>query len=63
MSYDDLQGIQMKAVMLAGGMGTRLSEETYLKPKPLGLKEGLTRSKSNREAEHSSLEIVFFDTT
>jgi len=25
----------MKAVILAGGMGTRLSEETYLKPKPM----------------------------
>ena len=25
----------MKAVILAGGMGTRLSEETYIKPKPM----------------------------
>ena len=25
----------MKAVILAGGLGTRLSEETYLKPKPM----------------------------
>lgn len=25
----------MKAVILAGGMGTRISEETYLKPKPM----------------------------
>lgn len=25
----------MKAVLLAGGLGTRLSEETYLKPKPM----------------------------
>jgi glucose-1-phosphate cytidylyltransferase len=25
----------MKAVILAGGFGTRLSEETHLKPKPL----------------------------
>lgn len=26
---------KMKAVILAGGLGTRLSEETYLKPKPM----------------------------
>ena len=25
----------MKAVILAGGFGTRISEETYLKPKPM----------------------------
>jgi glucose-1-phosphate cytidylyltransferase len=25
----------VKAVILAGGLGTRLSEETYLKPKPM----------------------------
>jgi len=25
----------MKAVLLAGGLGTRLSEETHLKPKPM----------------------------
>ena len=25
----------MKAVILAGGMGTRLSEETHLRPKPM----------------------------
>lgn len=24
----------MKLVILAGGLGTRISEETYLKPKP-----------------------------
>ena len=25
----------MKAVVLAGGLGTRLAEETHLKPKPM----------------------------
>ena len=25
----------MKVVILAGGLGSRLSEETYLKPKPM----------------------------
>ena len=25
----------MKAVILAGGYGTRISEETYIKPKPM----------------------------
>ena len=25
----------MKVVILAGGLGTRISEETHLKPKPL----------------------------
>ena len=25
----------MKAVILAGGLGTRISEETHLKPKPM----------------------------
>lgn len=25
----------MKAIILAGGLGTRLSEETHLKPKPM----------------------------
>jgi NDP-sugar pyrophosphorylase family protein len=25
----------MKAVLLAGGLGTRISEETHLKPKPM----------------------------
>ena len=27
--------IVMKAVILAGGLGTRISEETYIKPKPM----------------------------
>ena len=26
---------KMKAVILAGGLGTRISEETHLKPKPM----------------------------
>jgi len=30
------QGEQMKAVILAGGFGTRLSEETITRPKPMG---------------------------
>ncbi len=25
----------MKALILAGGLGTRISEETHLKPKPM----------------------------
>ena len=25
----------MKAVLLAGGLGTRISEETHLRPKPM----------------------------
>ena len=25
----------MKAIILAGGLGTRISEETHLKPKPM----------------------------
>lgn len=31
----DFQVLLMKAVILAGGFGTRISEETYLKPKPM----------------------------
>jgi len=27
--------LRMKAVLLAGGLGTRISEETHMKPKPL----------------------------
>ena len=30
-----VMGVVMKAVILAGGRGTRLSEETLIKPKPL----------------------------
>ena len=30
-----LIGANMKAVILAGGLGTRISEETQLKPKPM----------------------------
>ena len=28
-------GARMKAVILAGGLGTRISEETHLRPKPM----------------------------
>jgi len=31
----NLRGIRMKAILLAGGLGTRISEETHLKPKPM----------------------------
>ena len=31
----DRAGFYMKAVILAGGLGTRISEETHLKPKPM----------------------------
>ena len=31
----DLNRKIMKAVILAGGLGTRISEETHLKPKPM----------------------------
>jgi glucose-1-phosphate cytidylyltransferase len=30
-----LKGLSLKAVILAGGLGTRISEETHLKPKPM----------------------------
>jgi glucose-1-phosphate cytidylyltransferase len=30
-----VRGTTMKAVILAGGLGTRISEETHLKPKPM----------------------------
>ena len=30
-----LDGVNMKAVILAGGLGTRISEESHLKPKPM----------------------------
>jgi glucose-1-phosphate cytidylyltransferase len=33
--YESKFGIIMKAVILAGGLGTRISEETHLKPKPM----------------------------
>ena len=29
------RGLEMKAVILAGGRGTRLAEETALRPKPM----------------------------
>ena len=33
--FGELRGNYMKAVILAGGLGTRISEETSLKPKPM----------------------------
>ena len=30
-----MNGENMKVVILAGGFGTRISEESYLKPKPM----------------------------
>ena len=30
-----VKGLKMKAVILAGGLGTRISEETHVKPKPM----------------------------
>ena len=35
----------MKAVILAGGLGTRISEETHMKPKPMQLCNILTGQK------------------
>lgn len=35
MGDDDDSGVVMKAVILAGGLGTRLSEETSMRPKPM----------------------------
>ena len=34
-SYSKREVRTMKVVILAGGLGTRLSEETHLKPKPM----------------------------
>src|SRR5260221_5226578 len=34
-SWVFVRGSKMKAVILAGGMGTRLSEETSIRPKPM----------------------------
>ena len=58
----------MKAVILAGGLGTRLSEETYLRPK-LKIDEALILtydwfSKSlieNDMREFSSQQIIDYD--
>lgn len=33
--YCNLKGITVKVVILAGGFGTRISEESHLKPKPM----------------------------
>ncbi len=30
-----MEGVIMKAIILAGGFGSRLSEETVLRPKPM----------------------------
>src|SRR5580692_5714325 len=30
-----LSGLTLKAIILAGGMGTRISEESHLRPKPM----------------------------
>lgn len=33
--FNRIKGIHMKVVILAGGLGTRISEESHLKPKPM----------------------------
>ena len=35
LSAHNKEDIQMKVVLLAGGLGTRISEESHLKPKPM----------------------------
>jgi len=35
LTIDDLFGVKMNALILAGGLGTRLREETEFKPKPM----------------------------
>ncbi len=35
MDNENEEGVTMKAVILAGGLGTRMSEETSVKPKPM----------------------------
>lgn len=32
---EEMAGLNMKVVILAGGMGSRISEESRLKPKPM----------------------------
>jgi mannose-1-phosphate guanylyltransferase len=44
----------MKAVILAGGLGTRISEETHLKPKPMIEIGGLGDSKGSHGAGGNS---------
>ena len=39
----------MKAVILAGGLGTRISEETHLRPKPMVEIGGKTHSLAHNE--------------
>ena len=34
-SHTESHLIEMKAVILAGGFGTRISEESHLRPKPM----------------------------